>query len=133
MGALFAVYWLMRLFSDGPRSFAFGVGDDWKPLSYESASPCRVEEERKKRKDFLDEVNWDFFKETLIAAGLLLEDGGHDEERTLAMLALTAIHDIMKIQALLPTVSEQHGETGGYKVGEVINDHDVALGYILER
>ena len=23
------VYWLMRLFSDGPRSFAFGVGDDW--------------------------------------------------------------------------------------------------------
>jgi len=78
-------------------------------------------------------VKWSLFEETLMAAGLLLKDGGHDEERTLAMLALTAIHDIMKIEALAPTVSKEHGDYGDYKVGDVISDHDVALGYILEH
>jgi len=56
----------------------------------------------------------------------------HDEERTLAMLALTAIHDIMKVKALLPVVDRRHGQYCGYKPGEVVNDHDLALGYVLE-
>jgi hypothetical protein len=56
----------------------------------------------------------------------------HNEDRTLAMLVLTAIHDIMKTVQLLPTVSKKHGAFRGYKVGEVINDHDAALAYILE-
>jgi hypothetical protein len=57
----------------------------------------------------------------------------HDVERTLAMLVLTAIHDIMKTVQLLPTVSKKHGTFRGYKVGEVINDHDAALAYVLEH
>merc|ERR1719436_856017 len=58
----------------------------------------------------------------------------HNEDRTLAMLVLTAIHDIMKTVQLLPTVSRKHvnGSFRGYKVGEVINDHDAALAYVLE-
>lgn len=56
----------------------------------------------------------------------------HDPERTLAMLSLTAYHDIMKVQALLPTVQEEHGSWCGFRAGEVIDDHDAALGYVLE-
>ena len=31
IGALFAVYWLMRIGIDGERGFSFGVDDSWKP------------------------------------------------------------------------------------------------------
>ena len=55
-----------------------------------------------------------------------------DVERTCAMLVLTAIHDIMKVEALLPKVSAEHAPYGQYASGDVIHDHDAALGYILE-
>ena len=48
------------------------------------------------------------------------------------MLALTAIHDIMKIEALLPRVLPEHAPYHGYGSGESIKDHDLALGYVLE-
>mmetsp|Transcript_70704 Transcript_70704/g.218648 ORF Transcript_70704/g.218648 Transcript_70704/m.218648 type:complete len:400 (-) Transcript_70704:83-1282(-) len=48
------------------------------------------------------------------------------------MLVLTAIHDIMKVKCLLPVVDKRHGVFSGVKPGEVINDHDLALGYVLE-
>ena len=53
-------------------------------------------------------------------------------ERTAAMLALTAIHDIMKVEALLPRVLPEHAPYHGYGAGEAIKDHDLALGYVLE-
>ena len=53
-----------------------------------------------------------------------------NEERMLGMLALTAVHDIMKGEALLPKVDAKHGPYEGFKEGVVINDHDVALGYV---
>ena len=31
IGALFAVYWLMRIGIDGERGFSFGVDDEWVP------------------------------------------------------------------------------------------------------
>lgn len=65
MGALFAVYWLMRIDGDGPQSFAFGVGHDWKPLSSNSPSPRRSAAELERRAAFLDSVNWAFLKEPL--------------------------------------------------------------------
>jgi len=52
-------------------------------------------------------------------------------DRTLAMLVLTAIHDIMKVQALLPIVAEKHAGFCGYKAFDKISDHDAALGYVL--
>ena len=55
-----------------------------------------------------------------------------DAERTVAMLVLTAIHDIMKVESLLPTVSKQYAPYRGFEAGDRINDHDVALAFILE-
>jgi len=138
MGALFAVYWLMRLDGDGAQAFSFGVDAEWQPLTTKSKEPVRSEEELWRRQYFLDQVQWSLFEEVFVDAGLLQpssKDGAkkHDEERTLALLVLTAIHDIMKVQALLPVVSREQGPFCGYQVGEVVSDHDVALGYVLER
>ena len=36
----------------------------------------------------------------------------------------------MKVEALLPKVDAKHGPYEGFKEGVVINDHDVALGYV---
>ena len=61
-----------------------------------------------KRAAFLDSHDWMQVHALMIDAGLLtqLENGGAKVcvERTRAMLALTAIHDVMKMEELLPTV-----------------------------
>ena len=44
-----------------------------------------------------------------------------------AMLALTAIHDIMKVDALLPTVQRAHAPYKGFRAGDRINDHHLSL------
>ena len=49
----------------------------------------------------------------------------------MAMLALTAFHDVMKVEALLPRVEPEHAPFEGFKANDVINDHDIALGYVL--
>jgi hypothetical protein len=80
-------------------------------------------------------VDWKLFEAVLRQAGLLSKSNGtrgHDEDRTLGMLVLTVIHDIMKVQALHPTVEAGKGPYCGYQVGEIINDHDTALAYVLE-
>mmetsp|Transcript_118132 Transcript_118132/g.294594 ORF Transcript_118132/g.294594 Transcript_118132/m.294594 type:complete len:1402 (-) Transcript_118132:48-4253(-) len=135
MGALFAVYWLMRLDSDGAQSFCFGIDDDWYPLSESSTLPARSMQERKKRQAFLENTPWQELERLFFDAGLLRggpSERTHDIDRTLAMLVLTAIHDIMKIQALVPVVAEEHGPWCGYQIGEKVGDHDAALGYVLE-
>jgi|EP00966_Prymnesium_polylepis_P148608 hypothetical protein len=45
-----------------------------------------------------------------------------------AMLTLTAVHDIMKLPSLLPTVSAEDAPYHAFAAGERIEDHDVALG-----
>jgi hypothetical protein len=135
IGALFGVFWLMRLDLDGARCFSFGVDDKWQALGEESKTPCRAKQERGRRQAFLDSVDWKLFEAVMKQAGLRSKSNGtmgHDEDRTLGMIVLTAIHDIMKVQALLPTVEAGKGPYCGYQVGEVINDHDTALGYVLE-
>ena len=54
-------------------------------------------------------------------------------ERMVAMLALTAVHDIMKLEQLCPTVLPEHEPYHGYGAGSIISDHDLALGYVLEH
>ena len=65
-----------------------------------------------KRAAFLDSHDWVQVHALMIDAGLLiqLENGGVKVcvERTRAMLALTAIHDVMKMEELLPTVLVHH-------------------------
>jgi len=143
MGTFFAVYWLMRFDSDGAQSFSFGLSShDWKPLNKNSARPVRLVSELEKREAFNNDMDWTLFRDVLVAAGMLKQCHAddtvgytyeQDEDRVLAMLVLTAIHDIMKIQALVPCVQPVHKQYGGYKTGEAIGDHDVALGYILEN
>eukprot|EP00929_Paragymnodinium_shiwhaense_P075316 TRINITY_DN38498_c0_g1_i1.p1 TRINITY_DN38498_c0_g1~~TRINITY_DN38498_c0_g1_i1.p1 ORF type:complete len:1251 (+),score=272.20 TRINITY_DN38498_c0_g1_i1:240-3992(+) len=140
IGALFAVYWLMRLGEDGDGaiSFTFGVDENWQPMTEDSESPRRSEEELRKRCSFLENVPWRLLEDVLTTAGLLTSSSptGHDPERTLAMLVLTAIHDIMKLQPLIPVVQAKHvgadGRFHGYKIGDSVNDHDLALAYLLE-
>eukprot|EP00439_Symbiodinium_sp_Y106_P077483 s1836_g16.t1 len=126
MGALFAVFWFMRRKMGGAESFCFGVDDEWEPLNARSKQARRKKEEIAKRQTFFNEVEWERIDE-------LLHDAGHDEERVLAMLVLTAIHDIMKLVPLLPTVAPDHAPYRGYKVGETIHDHDIALSYVLDH
>ncbi|CAE7248047.1 unnamed protein product [Symbiodinium pilosum] len=134
MGALFAVFWFMRRKMGGAESFCFGVDDEWEPLNARSKQPRRKKEEIAKRQSFFNEVEWERIDELLHDAGLLC-DGveGHDEERVLAMLVLTAIHDIMKLVPLLPSVAPEHAPYRGYKAGETIHDHDIALSYVLDH
>eukprot|EP00928_Gymnodinium_smaydae_P017751 TRINITY_DN16786_c1_g3_i1.p1 TRINITY_DN16786_c1_g3~~TRINITY_DN16786_c1_g3_i1.p1 ORF type:complete len:1262 (+),score=301.23 TRINITY_DN16786_c1_g3_i1:140-3925(+) len=139
MGALFAFYWLMRLHLDGAECFTFGVGgNNWTALSATSLTPKRCPKEVKKRKDFLASMSWESIRCIFIKAGFLSESGeSHDEEQTLAMLVLTAIHDIMKLEPLIPEVRAEHvGDAGnfrGYVIGDKIGDHDIALAYTLEH
>ena len=39
----------------------------------------------------------------------------------------------MKIEDLLPRVLAKHAPFEGFTAGELINDHDVALAYVLEH
>lgn len=136
MGALLAVFWLMRIDIDGAEGFSFGVSDTGEPLTAASEFPRRSKDERGKRRAFYENAPWELFQAVFVDAGLLMRstDGSlsHDTDRTLAMLVLTVIHDVMKVQALLPVVRDAHVEWCGYHGGEQVTDHDAALGYVLE-
>jgi hypothetical protein len=136
LGAFFAVYWLARLHVDGKNGFCFGVDNNWKPIdptSPESANLLLPE----KRAIFHREGNWTHFRRLLLDAELIKEDKKGKvtivEKRMAALLALTAIHDIMKIAEVLPTVQAAHSPYQGYKTDDRIGDHDHALGYIMEH
>jgi hypothetical protein len=155
LGAMFCFFWLMRLHLDGSQCFCFGLDENWKARSRPFDGSQAATDEWQRRSAFHRDTEWASLDQLLVNAGLLEESTGtndlarkrsflalaskkakdtrrHSEDRTLAMLVLTAIHDIMKTVQLLPTVSKKHGAFRGYKVGEVINDHDAALAYILE-
>jgi len=51
----------------------------------------------------------------------------------MALLSLTAIHDVMKVESLLPVVQREHAPYLGYEAGVVIRDHDIALSYVMEH
>jgi hypothetical protein len=161
IGALFAVYWLMRIGIDGERGFSFGVDEAWKPrevpdppartqdlalASLEGSGVAAVEEDKveqqrraetQKRLSFYENQDWGRLQDLIADSGMISVDkqGGVtiDAERTLAMLALTAFHDVMKVEALLPAIAPEHAPYLGFKAGETINDHDIALGYVLDH
>jgi len=51
----------------------------------------------------------------------------------MGILALTAVHDIMKVSSLLPVVQQPHDGYHDYKAGETITDHDQALCYVMDH
>lgn len=130
IGALFCIFWLMRQHLDGRECFCFGLDSEWKNAKeFLRQTPGR-EAEYNRRMNFYEKANWKAIEELMVGAGLLTETG-HDIERTLAMLVLMTIHDIMKLDILRPSVLM--AEFCGYKPGDVIGDHDIALSYVLER
>ena len=147
-GALFCVYWLMRLKLDaeedsegldGQCGFCLGVDENtWESKLQEeelTGSGGALATEENKRVAFLHSHDWSQMQQLMMDAGMLVrtKSGGVAVcvERTRAMLVLTAIHDIMKTECLLPTVLPVHGPFNGYQAGEMIYDHDAALGYVL--
>ena len=154
IGALCAVYWLMRLDVrseapssagyDGQRGFCFGVDVAWAPPSEKAVAAIPAREAgadataAQKRKVFLEKTDWLRLHALLVDAGMLSRVGGGGGEvevvpaRVVAMLSLTAIHDIMKVGALLPRVCERDAPYKGNAEGARLVDHDLALAYILE-
>lgn len=157
IGALFAVYWLVRIGIDGERGFSFGVDDEWRPrevpvldggkadatkaygsLAADAAHPEAPEDkaeaarraEAAKRLAFYEAQDWGRLQRLLVESGVLRRDADGDalhvnEERAMALLSLTAFHDIMKVEALLPQVQPEHAPYATFKEGDMINDHDV--------
>lgn len=85
-----------------------------------------------KRFCFLHNMDWSMMGQLVSQSGCGKEAPAL-VERTAAILTLTAFHDIMKLEDLLPTVQAQHAPYRGYGEGTTIHDHDVALSYILEH
>mmetsp|Transcript_15698 Transcript_15698/g.36831 ORF Transcript_15698/g.36831 Transcript_15698/m.36831 type:complete len:919 (+) Transcript_15698:78-2834(+) len=143
-GALFAVYWLMRLDLNGKDGFCFGVDlDKWNarcdaPKTL-SSKPFPQMTKAEKQAAFFANGQWDAFQELFVDAGLLLPSKKKGETlkadllRTKALMALTAVHDIMKVEKLLPKLCEEHAPFGTYKARETIGDHDLALAYVMEH
>jgi len=138
IGALFCVFWLMRQHLDGRECFAYGLNQDWLPRSQkdftdenDSGHNDELQLEFQKRQEFYEHTDWAAFENLLIVAGLMKKGGPHDAERTLTLLVLMVIHDLMKLDRLRPICSAK--TFMGYKKGEPIGDHDIALSYVLER
>jgi len=133
MGAFFAIYWLLRLDLDGINGFCFGVDSNWEARTLESAKEAGLSS-MDKRVTFRDKMQWRYFKFLLADAGLIDNANGEVEvnrPRLAALLCLTAFHDMMKVDFLLPQVA--YGEYHGFQRGETIQDHDVALAYIMDE
>lgn len=91
-----------------------------------------------KRLGFLKAMEWQTLHQLMVDAKILVYgDSGSggcgggvrvDAERLAAMLSLTAIHDVMKLEHLCPRVTSEHAPFHGHAEGEAIRDHDLALG-----
>lgn len=136
VGAFFAIYWLFRLAGDGKDGFSFGVDDNWVPIS-QSGVNDRTLYPADKRLKFRADGHWNYFRRLLIDAKLLSEDRWGrtkiNESRLVSLLALTAVHDIMKMDRILPQVQAQHAPYNAYAAGDTIGDHDHALGYVMQH
>jgi len=139
VGALFAVYWLLRIDLDGSNGFCFGVDDDWKKIEVSDSDIAAAEGKPfsqlsvlEKRSSFERTFDWKLFSELVARAGCAASD--HDcKQRIVALLCLTSFHDIMKVKKLTPIVQKAHAPYCGYDAGVRILDHDVALSYVLEH
>lgn len=135
IGALFSVYWFLRLDIDGKMGFCYGADLGWaKPEVAEALVPVPKKgffqmSPGEKRRGFLQTMDWNLLSKLVSASGCIAENEG----RVCGLLALTAFHDIMKVEKLLPTVLPEHAPYFGHSAGTLIHDHDVALAYVLEH
>jgi len=125
LGALYSVYCLLRLGIDGKEIFSFGVTKHGLP------EVMPVGEHAAKKLAFYRSMPWDRISDLMTGANVM-HDLSVRPTHAVALLTLTAIHDIMKNTDILPVVQPEHAPFQGYAVGETINDHDLALAYVLE-
>ena len=105
----------------GQHAFCLGVDETtWETVRLSTATDGSARfrgsvnsiQANMKRVAFLDSHDWLQVHELMVDAGLLnkFESGGVSVcvQRTRAMLVLTAIHDVMKMEELLPTVLVRH-------------------------
>lgn len=123
IGALFAVYWMLRLDIDGKDGFCFGVDKKWVVRQSGDISDSAEDQQREA---FLNAMDWSQFTEIVDMANLTCED------TVSAMLCLTAFHDVMKLEEICPVVQAEHAPYLGHAAGTTIHDHDQALSYVLE-
>ena len=125
MGALYSLYCGLRLDMDGKEVFAFGVDKEGQPYT----EPQGKDASRKR--SFYDNMRWDSICDLFIRADLMYKDHFGllhlNDDRVLAFIVLTVVHDIMKNTELCPAVQSQHAPYRGTDVNEVIMDHDVGL------
>mmetsp|Transcript_10406 Transcript_10406/g.32905 ORF Transcript_10406/g.32905 Transcript_10406/m.32905 type:complete len:862 (+) Transcript_10406:290-2875(+) len=135
VGAFFAIYWLMRLEVDGKDGFTFGVDSNWVPIKPSAEDKRQYLADT--RVNFQKNGKWDYFKRLLSDAGLIERTKWGAwrvvEKRLVSLLALTAIHDIMKMDMLLPEVQPTHAPYHGYSSLDMLSDHDLALAYIMDQ
>lgn len=135
IGALFTVYWMLRLDGDGKAGFCNGVDKSWAPIKVhpvatpgKSFASMTAEE---KRANFAETMDWKLFQDLVMRAGCAPGMPG-STARIMALLCLSAFHDIMKLPMLQPIVQPEHAPYNGYEAGVRIHDHDLALSYVLE-
>mmetsp|Transcript_23470 Transcript_23470/g.42337 ORF Transcript_23470/g.42337 Transcript_23470/m.42337 type:complete len:526 (+) Transcript_23470:53-1630(+) len=119
LGALFSVYWLVRKDMEGDASgmdgFCFGVDSSGRSKTEQDETIKNLS----KRTAFKHNSEvWAQIDNLTTNAGFKSKT---DTTLLRSMLALTAIHDIMKIEALIP---KNEIDT---------TDHDLALGYVLKH
>jgi len=135
MGALYTVFALMRLDIDGKNLISFGIDAH----GHARTRPEDDDVTGDKKLRFLNTMEWNRLMDLMMRAGIFVCDYDGSivdvqQERALAMITLTVIHDIMKNTLLLPEVQARHAPfLGQYPEGDIITDHDQALAYILEH
>ena len=127
--------------ADGQRGFCFGAEkESWQPydpksLPLETATgeargPLQL------RHAFYEGCAWEDLQTLLLDARLLrmTADGAVaiDAEMTGSMLALTAVHGLLKIAPLQPFVLPEHAPYNGVAAGSPITNPSLALAYLLE-
>eukprot|EP00927_Polykrikos_kofoidii_P053515 TRINITY_DN48127_c0_g1_i1.p1 TRINITY_DN48127_c0_g1~~TRINITY_DN48127_c0_g1_i1.p1 ORF type:complete len:1349 (-),score=231.37 TRINITY_DN48127_c0_g1_i1:29-4075(-) len=141
VGALFTVYWMLRLDVDGCIGFCYGAHPDWTPTRKDETlsadqvpkdTPFSKMASMEKRASFMNSMDWNQFEDLVHRAGCSV-DALHGTKRVMALLCLTAFHDIMKLPALQPIVQPGHAPYHGFEAGVRIHDHDLALSYVLEH
>uniref|UniRef100_A0A7S2MS25 Uncharacterized protein n=1 Tax=Zooxanthella nutricula TaxID=1333877 RepID=A0A7S2MS25_9DINO len=153
VAAFFAVYWLLRIdvagkqdpdepgmddighISCGKSGLSFGVDASLQRRLLAEGDPYALSKipfasmtDNQKRHAFCHLTDWKNIRQLILLAGLC-----NSTERVMALLALTAFHDIMKSRHLCPAVQAEHAPYAGYNEGEVIYDHDLALAYVLDH
>jgi len=136
VGALFVVYWMLRLDIDGRSGFCYGVDENWQkvdiPPPREVKGSFFKMNADEKRASASQTMNWPQFQELVDRAGCGSSSPG-STERIMALLCLTSFHDIMKVPTMQPIVQPEHAPYHGVEAGVRINDHDLALSYVMDQ